>query len=151
MRLSLSDLRQGAYVGIDRYARAVCNGWQPTAGQNGDDGWAHVVGAWGELAVAIATGYLGPRDLERGDRGAPDVGPYHVRTTKLAPPKLIIRPDDCDDEPFVLVVPRKLPAFEVVGWILGIEAKQAKYLAAPNGRPAAWFVPPEALRPIDGG
>lgn len=149
VRMSWSDVRHATLVGLDRYIGARERGLRPGAGQPATDWPAHIEGAWAEFAVALATGHAWPTDHGQPDRGAPDVGPYHVRTSSRDNPSLIIRPNDRDDEPFVLVVSTGLPEFTIVGWIFAGDARRDGWRRAPNGRPAAWFVPGTALVDFD--
>jgi hypothetical protein len=128
--------------------RALAQGRSPQHGIGVDDITAHIVGAWGELALAKQTGRYWAGDLGRPDRGAPDVGPFHVRTGTARDCRLILRDPDHDDGVFVLVVPAGLPRFRVVGCCYGWEGKDPAYLFGPNGRPGAYFVPVEVLRPL---
>ena len=57
-------------------------------------------------------------------------------------------PSDADDENFVLVTANS-PNYHIHGWIQGIEGKQKQYWQNWNNRPPAWFIPIEALNPIE--
>ena len=146
--LSWPELRLAGHVGIDRFVRARARQLAPAGGVERDDWHADVVGAWGEFVVAKTTGTYWA-DVGGPDRHAPDVGRYHVRTTQRADDRLILRAADPDDEPYVLVVPVRLPRFRIVGWCYGYEGKLDEYLEAPCGRPSAWFVPQHVLRPFE--
>jgi len=83
--------------------------------------------------------------------GLPDVAGHGVRTTALAKGSLIIRPDDADERPFILVLSHLAPVFYLCGWLYGYEAKQqsAWWTDGGNGRDPAWFAPQEALHPMN--
>jgi hypothetical protein len=129
---------------MDRYVRALADKRALEHGQRRDDFQLHVIGAWGEAVIAKATGIYWAGDLGAPDRGAPDVGRFHVRATLRPDGRLILHPDDHDDAPYVLVVPQRLPRFCIVGWCYGRDGKQAAYWENSNGRPA-FFVPWSAL------
>lgn len=64
------------------------------------------------------------------------------------PVSLIVRPDDKEEDVFILVV-GTIPTFKISGWLPGIDAMQEKYIKNPNKGPEAWFVPQCDLRPIE--
>jgi hypothetical protein len=66
------------------------------------------------------------------------------RGTELERGSLIVRPDD-DDRDYFALVTGHTPNFRLMGWMLGRDAKQYKWLRYPWGRPAAWFVPQRYL------
>lgn len=107
----------------------------------------HLRGALGEIAAAKAlrrywTG--AGSDFHHDD----DVGRIQVRVTDREDGCLIVRPDEGhDNDPWVLVT-GTFPHYVVRGWIYGHEARQPEFLRAPNGRPAAHFVPQAALTPV---
>lgn len=78
----------------------------------------------------------------------PDVGKFEVRYTALKNGKLIVRESDSDSSFFVLVV-GSFPDYDVVGGMLGSEAKNSMWSFAPNNRPPAYFVPQHALYSIE--
>lgn len=148
--LSWPELRLAGHIGIDRFVRARARKWRALYGQGQDEWWAHVLGAWGEIVVAKAANIYWPGDLGCPDNGRPDVGGYHVRARTRSDYDLIIRDDDDDDGRFVLVVPGALPRFRIIGECLGREGKLPEYRRDYGGRPPAYFVPQDALRPLDG-
>jgi hypothetical protein len=87
--------------------------------------------------------------------GVPDVGfKYQVRGTWRMDGRLILHPDDKDDEPFILVTPHDtmeggMLTFRLVGWILCRDGKQEKYWTDPKGDRPAFFVPQDALHPME--
>ena len=124
------------------------NGRTPTAAQDPDAWQDHVLGAWGEIVVALYTDHPWSGLLPEPDRGAPDVGPWHVRAVHRPTHRLIVRDTDNEAGAFVLVAPLVLPTFTVLGWCWGHEAKtMGEWRRLAYDRPPCWAVPPSALRP----
>lgn len=97
-----------------------------------------------EYAVSKALKLHWPLGLRRFHQ--PDVGAYHVRCTKSGN-RLIIREDDPETEPFLLVWIDG-QTFTLAGWCYPANVKKPEYRAAPNGRDAAWFIPHTALEAV---
>lgn len=147
--LTTSELRLAGYAGMDRFVRAVAAGRRDNYGAPPNMFDSHVIGAWGEIAVARATDHYWAADRGKPDRGAADVGPYHVRTGAHPGCHLLLHHPDQDDEPFVFVVLHKLPVLEIVGWCNGEEGKRPEYWK--TGREPfdpCYFVPSSILRPL---
>lgn len=104
------------------------------------DLWGNDIESCGaEAAVAKAIGRYWLAVLQNPQDANGDVSGIEVRSTARPNGRLIVHDEDKDDSPFVLV--RGLfPSYDVVGWILGKDAKQEKYLFNGDGRPA-YFVP----------
>lgn len=100
-----------------------------------------IEGAMAEMAVAKATGMYFEPELDKF--GDADVGQLHVRHTVLPDGCLIIRPDDPEGR--YCLVTGQLGRYRIVGCIDSVEARQDIWMRAPQGRPAAWFVPQSAL------
>jgi hypothetical protein len=151
VRLTENELSRAVRLGIHRQWESIRTKAQNQAGINSMDGWtAHVLGACGEYAFAKYARLPFRHTLFTFH--APDVGNWQVRCTKLKPPMLIVRTCDRDEDSFVLVHCVTDFCYRVCGWITGREAKQSRWLTdRGNGRPAAWFVPADALHAIDGG
>jgi hypothetical protein len=110
------------------------------------DGWGvHIEGACGEMAVAKAVNVYWDGSVNSFRR--PDLPGIQVKTRSEDFYDLIVRPCDDDDAAFVLVS-GKSPSFTIHGWIRGAEAKQEAFLQTHGGRPPAYFVPKDRLRPI---
>lgn len=137
--LTIGELHLAAQIGCLRQIESLQRNLPDKHGFDGA-GWnIHIEGAAGEIAAARAL------DMYWGGtvntfKSIGDVGKLEIRTTSKKNNRLIVRNPDNDDAVFVLVVGRS-PTFEVVGWMLGKEAKQQKYISAPGGRPPAYFVP----------
>lgn len=144
--LSWPDIRRAARVGVERHLAALDRQLPDKHGYAGD-GWSiHIEGAIGECAVAHALGR--PWDASVNTfKSRPDVGPVEVRTRSRDDYELIVRVDDRDDSPYVLVVGRA-PTYRVVGWCWGHEAKRPEWVRTHGDRPPAYFVPQSALRPL---
>jgi hypothetical protein len=147
VRLAATRLRYASYVGVDRFVGAVERHRKTMFGD--DRIGAHVLGAWGEAVIAQATGLYWPNDDCQPDRHEPDVGPWHVRTTARANFGLALHNTDPDDEPFVLVVAKPGPLFDIVGWCLARDGKRNDYWRTDIPYPA-YVVPRDALKPFDG-
>lgn len=150
--LDWSELELAAAVGLRRQISSMRDQREDKHGFSGPGWTIHIEGACGELAVAKALGryWNGSVDNFRG----PDIpdqevraafGRIQIRTRSNAYYDLIVRPDDADQDVFILVTGRA-PEFEVHGWIRGREAKQEMWLRTYGDRPPAYFVPQAALR-----
>lgn len=148
VRLTPIEVAVAAMVGVNRQNTAIRDGRPDRHGFEGP-GWnVHIEGAAGEMAVAKALGIYWPCAVNTFKM--PDVGRLQVRTRSDKKYDLIVRHCDSPHEVFVLVIGR-VPTFEVVGWIKGVDAQRDEWLQDYGGRPPAWFVPQKALVSIDGG
>ena len=125
-------------------------------------GWKHVLGVYwagskerglvGQLAVSLSLGiepHYNPNSFKRGG----DVGGYYeVRTPNEYPGRLVVRPGDPLERPYILAVPLdggKMLRWRIWGWYWGHEAvKHPEWKDAPRGLPPAWFVPAGCLNPM---
>ncbi len=118
----------------------------PRYGHTGDPFLAHLHGALGEKAVAVAFGIEWTGAI--GDLSARDVGALQVRATTHRQGRLILHPADADDEAFVLAVLDGVEV-ELAGWIMARDGKAEAYWCDPTGRGRpAFFVPRKALLPM---
>jgi hypothetical protein len=116
-------------------------------GRDGED--LHILGAAGELAVARTLGRYWGGDVNSFKR--PDIGAsVQVRTRSKSDYDLIIRDDDDPKAVFVLVTGR-LSRLVIHGWIKGEGARRDEWRKTYGNRPAAWFVPQDALMPLKVG
>ena len=153
--LSYSEILVYAQVGLIRQVNNIRDGRKDYgASYKLADPWTkHIEGALGEAAVAKAFGayYNG----EIGDLGASDIrlrydgGAIQVRTvsSQSKGDRLIVYEKDSDKDISVSVVSNP-PAFDLRGYVYGHEAKQARYIFATEDRHPAYFVRPDALRPV---
>lgn len=125
-------------------------GYKPYAGAERTEE-IDTIGAAGEIAVAKALNlYPG---FTVGSFKLPDVGCLQVRATKYANGHLIIRPNDKDEDVFVLVTKvrmGKFEAIEIAGWCSGKEAKTmlGDWLKLDYMRVPAWCVAKDKLHPM---
>jgi hypothetical protein len=145
--LTNEERRAATQLGCRRHAEAVAAGRPDAHGFIGSEGLRmHIEGAMGEIAAARALGVeFTPTCNTFKD---PDL-PYgiQVRTRSRHDYDLIVRDDDADAEMFVLVTGSN-GSYVVHGWMLGDEAKQDRWRRMHGGRPAAYFVPKNELRPL---
>lgn len=111
----------------------------------------NVLGALGEMAFAK---WLGVPFIATVNtfKTRPDVGGFEVRTAGFHNGKLIIRDDDLDTRPYVLVTSTHPPSleFRIHGFLLGKDGKKEKWLTdGGNGRAPAYFVPQSELHSFD--
>jgi hypothetical protein len=145
-KLDWMEMLSAAMVGVMRQIKHRRNGdahrWNtPLAG-----GWERDVES--ACAEKFAAKRLGLYWFDGLD-GATDVGPHQVRHTSLPDGRLMLHPDDADDEAFILVIGRA-PAFELIGWCFGHEGKRPEYWEDPSDTNRwAFFVPRRALHPMD--
>jgi len=145
--LSWWELAAASEVGRMRQLAAVRAGRPDRHGFKGP-GWdVHIEGAAGEMAVAKGLGLYWDASVDTF-KGSPDLPGIQVRTRSRDDYDLIVRPDDPDNEVFVLVTGRS-PTFWLRGWINGREAKQEQWKRTYGGRPGAFFVPVSALHPVN--
>lgn len=140
VRLTWSEVRLAAEVGISRQIRRLYNGSAQTFGAKPDEAWErHITGALGELATAKylgrywggVTDQTGPGDLGDG---------LEVRHTRRNDGRLIVHDTDPDTAAIYLATGCE-PVFNIRGWILAGDAKRPHYWTDPGtGRPA-YFVP----------
>lgn len=149
IRISLSwnEVSIAARVGTMRHCEALRAGKKDSFGFKGDGWGQHIEGACGEMAVAKACGVYWLPTVNTYKTGA-DVASWQVRTRSAPGYELLVRPSDPDDAPFVLARGR-CPDYQVVGWIMGRDAKRPEWLQTHGGRPPAYFVPDAALRHIE--
>ncbi len=135
------EFARAATVGVQRQIAALL---KPHTGYTPKDPWgSHIEGACGELGFAKGLNFYWDGGVNTYSLGQ-DVFLYQVRTRSLPTNDLIIRPQDKDDDVFVLVV-GKAPNFTIVGWIFGFEAKQKQFWQVTEQGDPAWFVPQAAL------
>lgn len=145
--LSWPECAMASDVGRMRQLAAVKDGRADSHGFDGD-GWSeHIEGACGECATAKHLNVYW--DGSVNTFSSPDVGKYHVRTRSKHNYELIVRPKDGhEDEDVFICVTGRCPEYWVRGWIKAKDAKKPEYLNDHGGRPAAYFVPHAALRPM---
>lgn len=146
--LTEQELEYAAMIGAKRYYESVTHGRKDNAAvsQHESGLWLHIAGACGEIAVAKWAGQYWGGDI--GTFKAADVGSrVQVRTRTKLNGELIVREKDNADHAYVLVTGVG-PELFLQGWCWGHEAKQPEYWKAYGGKPPAYFVPNEKLRPM---
>jgi len=109
----------------------------------------HLLGAAGEMAVAS---YLGMKEHlykeTEAKRGSDDLPGIDVKTRSKSHYDLIVQRQSDPNKKFVLVTIENQQTL-LHGWCYGHEAMDGQYWADPaRGRPA-YFVPKEALSPME--
>ncbi len=142
VNLTEIELDMARVVGGSRMRESRKSGRSNMHGLKSRDQEIDFLGACGEMAAAKYYGiYFFPSINNFKD---PDVAGMQIRCGSQAGYSLIVREDDADDCPFVLVTADNisLGQFTVHGWLFGSEAKaNPKWKRAHNEREAAWFVP----------
>lgn len=147
VRMTWSEVLSAVLVGVFRRLQDLKSGCQERYGCNAGDGWqTNIEGAIGEAVVAKLMDKWWSGSL--GNWQAADVGNLQVRTTKHKDGRLIVHPKDKDNDVFILVV-GEAPTYDVAGWIRGIDAKSEMHWQDPKGGRPAYFVPRDALQPMD--
>lgn len=144
--LTWFEAARAAEVGVQRQIQALARNLPDAFGYEGDGWAAHIEGAAGEMALAKAMNWYWGGTVNTFKHGG-DVGNVQVRTRTRDHYELIVRDNDRDDDVFYLVT-GTVPTFRVVGWILGKDAKRPEFSHMHGGRPAAYFVPHNALREV---
>lgn len=145
--LTKGEMFLAAQNGTLRVIESIIKGLQDRHGFDGP-GWdINVEGAAGEIAAAKALGtYWGGTVNTFKSMG--DVGDLEVRTRSKDYYELIVREGDNSNAIFILVTGQS-PNYNVVGWIKASDAKQKRWRKTHGGRPPAYFVPHENLRPLE--
>lgn len=146
-QLSKSELLVASSVGCMRQIAALSRGLADKHGASVDSGWQmHVDGAIGELCVCKAMGWYWPATVNTFH--APDARDVFIRCRTRHSYELIVREPDPDGV-YVLVTYEGL-GYVVRGWrekrdVVG----HGEWWKTHGGRPGAWFVPHDALRPME--
>jgi hypothetical protein len=113
----------------------------------GDPWDCEVNSAAAEIATAKAANLYwsgGVNTFKGADVGTKIQVRWSDRDYRTQKTSLIVRPEDPDDHFYVLVTGR-CDLFYLHGSMLGSTAKDPQWWSAPNGRPACWMVPRQAL------
>jgi hypothetical protein len=148
MQIALNSHEVGAAVrvGALRHWEAVRGGMADCHGFEGDGWGVHIEGALGEMAAAKSLNIYWDGSVNTFK--ADDLAGIQVRTRSQESYELIVRPSDSDNAAYVLVT-GKYGKYDVRGWIRGKDAKREEWLANHGSRPPAYFVPHQALKPIE--
>jgi hypothetical protein len=146
--LTQEELYTCSIIGARRQIESLMDGREDQHGFDGYNGWTvHIEGVCGELAVAKYLNIHYGFHVNTFKTGR-DVGICEVRTRSEHHYDLLVRPNDADERPFVHLTGRA-PQYVLRGWLWGHEAKQKKFAKNYGGRPSAFFVPQEHLRPME--
>jgi hypothetical protein len=141
-------------VGRDRAIWCLYREAQHRHGAGWKEFWPYNInGALGEGMAALVTGAKWHRNV-RYIQGMPDIGEYEVRTNAAMRPypyhDTYLHETDTDERPFIGVRMHERPdQFEIMGWIWGYEGKLTRFWRTPENGRACYFVPREALLPIE--
>jgi hypothetical protein len=144
--LTPREIAMAAHVGVMRNITALSAKLIPANGFNKEHAWnEHIEGACGEVAFAkLVNRYWMP---SVNTFRAADIGlDIQVRTRSRHDYELIVRPSDNPEHVFVLVTGRS-PNFRIRGYVFGREARRDEWFRDHGGRPPAWFIPHDELRP----
>lgn len=148
MNIQLTSYEVGAAVRVGglRQYEASKKGYKHKYGYKGL-GWdINIEGALGEMAAAKALNVYWDGSVNTWK--ANDLEGIQVRTRSKHEYELIIRKDDDFNTLWVLVTGNN-GSYIVRGWIHGKDAKKKEWLQAHGDRDLSYFVPHEALKPIE--
>lgn len=149
IRLEYGERQYAVLVGLLFQSRAENGNYK-----NKGDGYTkfellcnHIAGAMGEIAVCRWLHcYYEPRDKQFS---GPDIGEkISVRAITKRHYRMLVRPDDNDDECVVCVLIEP-PMTYIIGWMWARDAKQEKWLDDPKKRGVAYWVPQSQLKPLE--
>lgn len=144
--LDWHEYAMAAEIGKLRRMTALSRGSQNAHGGINLSWTEDIEGAGAELCVAKALGIYWNGGIDTFKN--PDLGHnIQVRWTPSHSNSLIVRSADPDTDYYVLVT-GTLPTLTIQGYALGSYAKNEYWSKAPNGRPPAYFVPKDYLRPV---
>lgn len=162
IELTPHEIGLAEYVGTRRHEEAVAQGRPDCHGFGGGyrDGLdIHIEGACGEVAVAKALNVFYDGSVNTFKTGG-DIGgltltedsqsktiSLQVRTRSKDYYDLLIRPNDRDEDIFVLVTGVR-PKYSIHGWVQAADVKREEFLNDYGGRPPAYFVPKTELKPL---
>lgn len=138
---------RNALVGLtDKYATKGNLNREPQSDAQTLSWETDIVGCQAELAVASYLNLFWCGTLN--EFSAKDVGGIvEVRSVRNEKRRLILHPDDGDDDPFVLVCANP-PNFVLMGWIVAKQGKRQEFWQDPVGGRAAFFVPQDQLSAV---
>jgi hypothetical protein len=146
VELSWPELWLAINAGVLRRLNGVRNrreepyGARPTAAWNDD-----INGSIAELALAKYLGIFWSGTVGRLD--LPDVGTLQVRSKTVTDHRLVVLKSDDDDKPFVSVLVG-IPVCHLYGWMFARDAKKPEWLLPDPPKPDRFFVPNDALEPM---
>lgn len=145
--LSYKEMLIAAQVGVVRQIENTQKSRKQRYGQASQRSYQdHIIGAMGEMVVSkvLDAWWRGMFDF----RGPDILDGVQVRTTDgLGGRRLVLHPEDNNDDIFVHVRTDGLGYFEIVGWLFAKEGKRDEFWLDPKGNNRyAFFVPNSKLR-----
>jgi len=153
VELTIKEISTAAREGLERRIGAMQARRCEPDGQPKADLWGNdIESCFAEFAVSKALN-IHWHVTEDFSRLPGDCGGVEVRMTHHKHGRLIIKPRDPDNRPFVLARGRG-QRWELAGWTLARDGKQQKYKDDPDGRFASdeqkcFFVPARDLEPVE--
>jgi hypothetical protein len=154
--LSPTDVMAAGLYGLLRAVSAIQAGRKLEEGRNDLSFGRHIEGALGEMALAYWLGVPYRPTTGRVDTKRGDVGGCQVRATTIGRGSLIVRATDPETFPYALVLLAVRQGYidaTLCGWLDGAAAKDRRWWrergSAPGIHQAAFFVPQDALRPME--
>lgn len=149
--LTPDEWKMAIGVAADRQLSAIKKGLKDSVKKKKhwvEDLTFHAYGVIGEMAAAKVLGltFTGSVDTFRNH---PDLSGMEVRFRSNPTWQLIVRDNDKDDAKYLLVRGVPPSAVEVVGWIMGRDAKNPEWLRSYGNLKPAHFVPDSELIPLD--
>lgn len=148
IELEWHEILMAAAIGVNRYVESRRKGLKDfiTIQGYGDNKWdMDIEGAASEMVVAKYLELYWDGSINSFKGG--DVGRLQIRSARPHDYKLIVRNNDSNTDLFVLVTGSS-PTYRIHGYTNGKQAKQAKWWKVPGGKPGAYFVPQEELKPL---
>lgn len=138
-------------VGVSRSVTSIKNCAQDLNGIRDEERYGtDIIGAFGEIAFCKALNIYWAATV-KNFHGS-DVGAnIQIRTSYFKSNRLIVRDKDKNTDVFVLVIGQE-NKFNIIGWMMGSEAKNKKWLSDPTvaaNRIPAYFVPQSELHSMD--
>lgn len=145
--LDWKEMILAAHAGVLRQVENVKKRQRPKYGAGNQNDWQlHIEGCLGEYAAAKI---LGVFPTAFGKYGESDLyGHLEVRTRSQPWHSLILHDDDPDDAIFILITGVN-GTYTMEGWIVCKDGRKPEYWKDPAGGRPAYFVPTEALNPIE--
>tara|TARA_E500000331_G_scaffold269377_1_gene260844 strand:+ start:116 stop:568 length:453 start_codon:yes stop_codon:yes gene_type:complete len=146
VKLTEIEMEIAGHVGVRRRAESRARNRAQGPGYNEAEAWRNdIEGAAAEMAYCKGMGIYWPGSVNSFKDA--DCGKLtQVRQTHHHNGCLIVRDRDPDEHFYVLVVGH-CPAFNIVGWIRGFDAKKNEFVRCPGEQQPAYFVPQKKLNP----
>ena len=146
-QLTNAEMMMGVRIGEARQEKAILRKYKDKHGFE-RAGWTeHIEGCFGEILISKHLGVYWGGNLD-SFKDADILRRVQVKTRSKHKYDLVFRPDDNEDHVFVLVT-GKCPNYRLHGFMRGFDCKREDWWKNPGDRPYAWFVPKEALQPIE--